>query len=426
MHGLSLRGQALLLLLVAPTAIAAARSPWTRFVPWGDSEVYVTAVRFDRAGNVVVATSHDEVIASQLMVVSLAREDGTVRWTYRLPEPPSHGTENFVYDAAVDGRGDVVLTGFTDGMEEVQELGHRFAAIKLDGETGSVRWRADLGLGTGKSLAIDGRGDVFVSGGSYRQDEDGAVVGEDAALRKLAGLDGRVIWETGDLRPSFWLPLAVDARGDVFIDGPAAIIKFGGTRGREAWRSPAGESVQQVLAFGSGLIAHECHVDPERHVYQTHIVKRGKRDGRERWRRVYPEGPRFGCRFKIATWRHRRVFIGGTDASGVWIARLGGATGIEQWRRYFHRERDSGLESIAVGTGDEVVAHWTQGVIALSARTGDELWRVNEHTWRRHRVAVDRDGTVAFARDACIEGRGSGLVVSTFPEGASVSLPRCY
>ena len=427
-HGFTWRAQILLLLLaVAPVdaeivGSRVVRFPWTSFVQRVDGAVYVTALRFDSAGNVVVAATLDDVISSELMVASFAREDGTLRWVYRLPEHP--GTENFVYDAAVDKRGDVVLSGFTDGVEEVPEVGTRFAAIKLDGETGSVRWRSDLGLGGGRSLAIDARGDVFVTGGSYRQEEDGNVVGS-TLLRKLDALDGRTIWESGDLGPGFWFPLALDARGDAFVDGPAAIIKYGGADGREMWRSPAGESVMQVQTFGGGgVVAHECHVNPERHTYETHVVRRRKRDGIERWRRVYPEGRMFGCLLKVATWRHRSVFIGGTDPSGVWIARLDGK-GLERWRTYFHPQRDAGVESIALSTSAEVVVHWTKGVIAFSARTGTEMWRFNEATWRQHRVAVDRDGTVAFARDAHVAGCGSGLLISTISEGATGSLPPC-
>src|SRR6185503_5030005 len=132
-HGFTWRAQILLLLLaVAPVdaeivGSRVVRFPWTSFVQRVDGAVYVTALRFDSAGNVVVAATLDDVISSELMVASFAREDGTLRWVYRLPEHP--GTENFVYDAAVDKRGDVVLSGFTDGVEEVPEVGTRFAAI---------------------------------------------------------------------------------------------------------------------------------------------------------------------------------------------------------------------------------------------------------------------------------------------------------
>ena len=109
----------------------------------------------------VVAATLDDVVSSELMVHPLARDDGTLSWVYRLPEHP--GTENFVYDAAVDKRGDVVLSGFTMAWRRYRSSGP-VRGDQAGLRKGSVRWRSIWDSAAGRH-SPSMRGDVFLRDG---------------------------------------------------------------------------------------------------------------------------------------------------------------------------------------------------------------------------------------------------------------------
>lgn len=203
------------------------------------------ALDCDPDGNVLLAAgSGDHLLLAKLShagEILWTRETGAI-WTRRAGSPP-------VADAAVDGGGDLVITGDFSGVARLggEPLasaggGDGFVA-KYSGKDGSHVWSKRFGdrqgavstADAGRGVAVDGDRDVIVTGHFLGSIDFGAgplVSGEgeggDAFVAKLAGADGSPIWaqRLGGASLDIGGSVAVDARGRVTLaadlEGPGS------------------------------------------------------------------------------------------------------------------------------------------------------------------------------------------------------------
>ena len=207
------------------------------------------ALAVDGDGNaILVGDTTDSNYLYSWFVVKYAAADGSVMWG------PWSGPPGQPLAVAVDGGGDVFVTG--DGAFPSSKM----ATFKLDGADGSVAWGPALVEGSGnyydqgEALAVDEAGDVFVGGAVYN-----LGTSYDMATVKYRGSDGAVLWGPvlfdGDAHGSdyvYTLGMGIDTSGDVVVggtsdrgaSGDAVLLKYEADTGSTLWGP--------VYAGGSG------------------------------------------------------------------------------------------------------------------------------------------------------------------------------
>jgi uncharacterized delta-60 repeat protein len=144
--------------------------------------------------------------------------DGQRLWQRRYLGPYNGGS--FAYAMALDAQGNVYVTGYSDRWD----IGVGFATIKYSADGRQLWVRHYYGPGNsagGTALAVDGRGNVYVTGVSERFQDD-LYRGADYATIKYS-TDGLRLWVRhyngpGDGRDEP-KAIALDAQGNVYVTG---------------------------------------------------------------------------------------------------------------------------------------------------------------------------------------------------------------
>ena len=157
-------------------------------VLWAESAPGLRATRAlsaDSAGNAIVAGQAAGADPAGLAVVKLAAADGSPLWTSR----PAAGVGNAI---VLTPEGDAVVAGSLPTQYPSSSPAGMVAA-RLAGGTGAAEWvtqvTGDAGGGAATAVALDLASDVLLAG-SLRSPS----TGDDLAVVKLGGSDGRVLW----------------------------------------------------------------------------------------------------------------------------------------------------------------------------------------------------------------------------------------
>lgn len=170
----------------------------------------------DQAGNVYVTGGSEGSGSMQDYATIKYGPHGGQRWVARY-DGPSNRSDSAA-EVAVDEAGNVYVTGTSRGLGSMED----YATIKY-GPEGTQQWLARYdgpagGLDSASGLALDGRGNVYVTGGSY----GGRPVDRDYATVKY-GTDGSEHWvarhDSGRLADDWTKALAVDVSGNVYATG---------------------------------------------------------------------------------------------------------------------------------------------------------------------------------------------------------------
>jgi hypothetical protein len=177
--------------LAAPAAAAAQTPQVIRF----DGGAYdrAAAITTDGAGNAYVGGSVEAGSANSFAVVKLG-PDGAPRWTARY-DGSRGGAFGEARAVAVDSAGNVYAAGFVDDGV-IFSPNYDYLVVKF-GADGAQRW-AQRYDGPGdntdlvSAIAVDGGGNVYVTGFSYGQGYDWATLkfGPDGTLRWERRLSG--------------------------------------------------------------------------------------------------------------------------------------------------------------------------------------------------------------------------------------------
>jgi hypothetical protein len=235
----------LALLLIGIPAVAAQTVVAPEWVS-RYSASRVVGVGVDNAGNVYVTGDGWDPVTFHYYATVKYDESGEQLWEARY-----HGSINSSpqpIDMAIDEAGHVFVTGSARGDGPHND----FATVKYD-TNGSLLWEAsyhhpgnDLGNGdTPAALAVDGSGNVYVTGSSYDR-----VTEFDYATVKYDP-DGIQLWAvrfsgpvSPDIYPWDWpQAIAVDGSGNVYVTGESNGVSTGGdyatikydAYGNQAW-----------------------------------------------------------------------------------------------------------------------------------------------------------------------------------------------
>jgi hypothetical protein len=233
-------------------AYAATGAPlWSRrFGAANDDLAYGVAV--DGSGNVLLTGTFRGTVdfgggalistlgGYDSMVVKLAGSDGHHLWSRRF----TNSGADIAYALALDAAGNPVVTGSFNGRldfgcgQHVTVGGHDAFVAKLTGAAGACLWSRRFG-GTdtdrGQAVAIDGAGDVVVTGFFTFTADFGtgpltSTGGNDAFVVKLAGASGASVWARrfGGAGITYGLGVASAADGAVVVTGTySGAVDFG-------------------------------------------------------------------------------------------------------------------------------------------------------------------------------------------------------
>ncbi|NJL78271.1 MAG: hypothetical protein HC917_04400 [Richelia sp. SM2_1_7] len=151
-------------------------------------------------------------------------------WTQQL------GTEgdDFSNSIAVDSAGNVYITGYTDGSLGGDNAGYYDAWLAKYDSSGNQLWKTQLGTeidDISYSVAVDGSGNIYISGEGGVGSENTNVADDNTWLAKYDSFGNR-IW-TKQVGAYFSSDLAVDNAGNTYITG--GIADFEGSDDFVAW-----------------------------------------------------------------------------------------------------------------------------------------------------------------------------------------------
>ncbi|HXJ57964.1 MAG TPA: PQQ-binding-like beta-propeller repeat protein [Verrucomicrobiae bacterium] len=368
----------------APPAPAAVTEAWVqRYHGPSTNSDYANAVAVDASGNVVVTGSSDNGTNWDYYTAKYAAADGTLLWEKRYNGPVNGYDEALA--VAVDGSGNVIVTGSSSstGFED-------YYTAKYAAADGALLWEKRYnGPGSDEddafAVAVDGSGNVVVTGQSYR-------VGSsyDYYTAKYAAADGGLLWEQryngpangGDVATA----LAVDRGGNVVVTGQSYngtnadyyTAKYAATNGALLWE-------QRYNGPGnSNDFANAVAVDASGNVVVTgfsynatnadyYTAKYAAADGALLWEQRY-NGPANGDdrATAIATDASGNVVVTGasegTNFSDYYTAKYAAPDGTLLWEKRYNGPANDEEQAVAVA----VDANGNVVVTGSAARPDDD------------------------------------------------------
>jgi hypothetical protein len=296
-----------------------------RYAGPGGNDDFVRGIALDGQGNVYVTGSSVGVDTAFDYATVKYSHDGLEQWVARHTGPGMLNDEPS--GLAVDAQGNVYVTG----TEAINGSTAQYATVKYDTD-GQELWVAHYGPGFGQdgasAIALDAGGNVLVTGHSYGED-----TGEDYATLKYDS-DGQLIWSARYTWPggvSLWYTndsaryLAVDGAGNVYVTGYSGGVTFWAdyltikydANGNELWRARY-DGITQEGDYVSGL-----GLDAQGNVYITGnsggypVTVKYRPDGAQLWNRVFMEGgPGASWVYTLAVDSDGGVIIGGCSSLG--------------------------------------------------------------------------------------------------------------
>ena len=193
---------------VQPTRAAVTEKWVHRYNSPANGYDEALAVAVDGSGNVVVTGYSD----GDYYTAKYAAADGALLWEKR------YGSAAIAYAVAVDGSGNVVVTGNAATID-----GWDYYTVKYGAADGALLWEKryngpDNSDDLANAVAVDGSGNVIVTGASYNSSRN-----PDYYTVKYASADGALLWEKRYNGPANSddeaNAVAVDGSGNVVVTG---------------------------------------------------------------------------------------------------------------------------------------------------------------------------------------------------------------
>jgi hypothetical protein len=263
------------------TQAQTATEAWVRRYnsPEAGSQDYTFKVVTDTAGNAIVAGYTDDGYTGRDMLVTKYSGAGVPLWTNRY-----NSLDNWDDQAnavAVDGSGNVFVTGYSGLNLDYVTIAYSGAGVALwtnryDGPFNHI----DIA----NAVAVDGSGNVFVTGGSIN-----SGTSYDYATVAYSGA-GVPLWtnryagpELSDDRAS---ALAVDGTGNVFVTGNSATVGYSGA-GVSLWTNRNSGAAVAVDSGGNVFVTGFVYTLELNNDYETVAYSAA---GVPRWTNRY-DGP---------------------------------------------------------------------------------------------------------------------------------------
>jgi hypothetical protein len=397
---------ALLLAALTPAFADGVFEKWARrFNGPGNGTDVARAVVVDGSGKIIVTGSSTNLAGNaDYYTVKYAPADGTLVW-----EKFYNGTgggSDYPLAVAVDNDGNVVATGSSYGSGGSND----YYTAKYAAADGALLWEKRYN-GTGNSddsafaVAVDGSGDVIVTGSSYGSGSD-----NDFYTAKYAAADGALLWEKRYNGPANGADVAkavaLDSSGNVIVTG----YSFGGASDNDyytaKYAAADGALIWEKRYNGTGNnadIAEAVAVDSSDNVIVTgssfgiglntdyYTAKYAAANGALLWEKRYNgTGGGADSAKAVAVDAGNNVVVTGHSTgsgSGVdyYTAKYGGAGGALLWEQRYNGplNRDDYGQALALSTtGDVIVAGYSSGIgsgtdyctLKYAGTDGTPLW----------------------------------------------------
>ena len=339
---------------------------------------------------------------------------------------------DFAHALVVDGNGDVVVTGSTaTGFElataynDHDVLVSDYYTAKYSGTSGVLIWERRynslvIGDDIARAVAVDGNGNVFVTGGSSRN----------FYTAKYAAADGALLWERrviNTLGPAN--AIVVDGSGDVMVAG-TYMAKYRGSDGALLWEPRPGNAVNALAlaldANGNVVVAGSSLGD-------FYTAKHAALDGTLLWEMRYNWVANTPNTAKaVAVDQDGNVLVTGWAGSSghewfgeytysyydYYTAKYAGEDGALLWEMSYNgpADGDDRAEALALdGTGNVAVTGTSMGVegrsyytVKYAAADGALLWENRYHGFTNLNQ---------FVRDVSVDNSGNVVVTGSTGRG---------
>jgi hypothetical protein len=289
---------------------------------------YVKAMAVDADGNVAVTGYSQGARAFDFYTVKYAASNGAVLWEKRYDG--TGGWDDHPQALAVDGNGNVIVTGFSTGTNVYGPYTAKYAAA-----TGALLWEKHAnfagGIGGQAAVTVDGGGNVLVTGHH---------------TVKYAAANGAVLWSRDFIGEG--IGVKADANGNVLVTGHAQgyyTAKYAAADGAVLWEkshiSPAGVAYPSALAVdaqGNAIVTGGSY-DLDSSGIQT--LKYASADGAILWERRYDTGPNSASNAKaVAVDESGNVVVAGYAHNGLnhdyFAAKYAAADGAVLWEQLYN------------------------------------------------------------------------------------------
>jgi len=293
-------------------------------------------VAVDASSNVIVTGSSEGNDSGLDYYTAKSSPQGALLWETRY-DSPHHGGD-YVRAMALDADGNVAVTGYSAG-----DRAFDFYTVKYAASDGAVLWEHRYD-GTAhwddhpQALAVDGNGNVIVTGFSTGTNVYGPYTA------KYAAANGALLWER---HANFFggiggaAAVAVDGSGNVLVTG-AHTVKYAAANGAVLWsRDFAGEGVAVKADVNGNVI-----VTGQRNGYYT--AKYASADGALLWEKQHLSPADVALPWALALDAHGNAIVTGLsydlDSAGVHTVKYASADGALLWER----RHDAGSNSTSI------------------------------------------------------------------------------
>jgi outer membrane protein assembly factor BamB len=329
------------------------------------------AVAVDAHGNVVVTGASHNGTNWDYYTAKYAAADGTLLWEKRYNGPGNCYDEALA--VALDGSGNVIVTGSSSGGQDCDDY---YYTAKYAAADGALLWERGYG-GPGNNdanaVAVDGSGNVVVTGRSYR-------VGSsyDYYTAKYAAANGALLWEQRYNGPAndydVAVAVAVDGSGNVAVTGHSIgggssydyyTAKYAAMDGALLWEkryhgpSTNNDYANAVAMDGNGNVAvtGASHNGTN---WDYYTAKYAAANGALLWEKRH-NGPGNGYdeAYAVAVDAGGNVAVTGeSESGGYYTAKYAAADGALLWEKHYHgpvNGNDSAFAVAVDGSGNVVV-----------------------------------------------------------------------
>jgi uncharacterized delta-60 repeat protein len=321
---------------------------------------------------------------------------------------------------AVDGSGNVYITGSTNSSGAG---GHDVLIAKYD-TSGTIQWQRTLGginADVGRSIAVDGSGNVYITG--YTQS---LGAGFDDVLIAKYDTSGTIQWQRilGGSNYDQGHGIAVDGSGNVYVTGSNA-SSFAGDYGVLIAKYDTSGTIQwqRTLNGGSTDQGLDIAVDGSGNIYITGasnnfdaLIAKYDTSGTIQWQRTLG-GIDADAGFGIAFDGSGNVYVAGrtTSSPGViqvpFIAKYNSSGGIV-WQRTLG---DGAGQDIAVDSSGNVYVTYYNGLIVKYNSSGGIVWQRTLSSLSGQGIAVDGSGNFYVTGGSLISKLpGDGSLTGTY------------
>jgi len=291
-----------------------------------------TSLAVDGQGNVYITGQSASYESTSDYATIKYNTNGVQQWVQRYDGPVGN-YDDWATSLAIDGQGNVYVTGTSCGLDTSFD---DYATIKYN-TYGVQQWIQRYNEPTAYSsdhanaIAVDGSGNVYVTGSS-----EGSGTDEDYATIKYnsAGVQQWVARYNGpgiDYHYDYAHSLAVDGQGNVYVTGESR---------------------------GSGT-------------YQDYATIKYNSAGVQQWVQRYngPAGTGDDCAYALALDGQSNVYVTGTSGgSGTWLdcATIKyNSAGVQQWIQRYNglgNNYDEAHSIVVDGQGNVYVTGWSMGI----------------------------------------------------------------